>query len=162
MTCTSMIASREKHPAKVQACMYLPCLLLLLSMLPGCHPQARPASAAPDITVLEISKPVYLPAQGSRALAGEQAMCSAWSLDAGEAASFLRLSKPLGEGELHDFDWLPCSIKGRVQAEGVVWDFEINAAGTSTWSSGDEVRLLGCSQAACEPFVILMPGSTGP
>lgn len=130
-------------------------------MLPGCHLQARPASAASDVTVLEIAKPVYLPAQGNRASTDEQAMCSAWSLDAGEAASFFRLSEPLGEGELHDFDWLPCSIKGRVQAEGVVWDFEINAAGTSTWRSGDEARLLGCPQAACEPFVILMPGSTG-
>lgn len=142
--------------------MFLPCLLLLLPMLPGCHPQVRPASSASDFTVLEIAKPVYLPAQGKRASADEQAMCSAWSLDADEAESFFRLSKPLVEGELHDFDWLPCSIRGRVRAEGVVWDFEINAAGTSTWNNGDEARLLGCSQAACEPFVILMPGSAAP
>jgi hypothetical protein len=84
-------------------------------------------------------------------------MCSAWSLDAAQASSLFRLSKPLREGELHDYGWLPCSIKGRVQAEGRTWDFEINAAGTSTWRNGGDARLLGCSQAACEPLVILMP-----
>src|SRR5690606_17215425 len=162
MTCTSMTSSRAKRRAKVQGFTCLPCLLLLLSMLQGCQQQVRPASAASDFSVLEIAKPVYSPAPGARASADEQAMCSAWSLDAGQAESFFRLSNPLGEGELHDYDWLPCSISGRVRAQGTVWDFEINAAGTSTWRNGDEARQLGCSQAACEPFVILMPGESGP
>jgi hypothetical protein len=126
-------------------------------MLLACHPWARPDSAASDITVLEVSEPVYQPVDGTRALAREEAMCKAWSLDKGQAASFLSLSKPLHEGELHDYAWLPCMIKGRVRAGGQVWDFEINAAGTSTLRSGNEARLLGCSQVACEPFVILMP-----
>lgn len=85
-------------------------------------------------------------------------MCKAWSLGKAQAESFFRLSKPLAEGELHGYDWLPCSIKGRLRAEGRTWDFEINAAATSTWRSGDDVRQLGCAQAACEPFVVLMPG----
>ncbi|WP_369979877.1 hypothetical protein [Xanthomonas bundabergensis] len=88
-------------------------------------------------------------------------MCSAWSLDRTQAQSFFGLSRELREGELHDFDWLPCSIKGRVQAQGRVWEFEINAAGTSTWRNGDQARMLGCSQAACEPFVLLMPDGGG-
>lgn len=162
MTCTSMTSSRAKPLAKVQGFTCLSCLLLLLSMLPGCQQQVRPASAASDLSVLEIAEAVYAPAQGTRASAGEEAMCSAWSLDAGQAESFFRLSNPLSEGELHDYDWLPCSISGRVRAQDALWDFEINAAGTSTWRNGDEVRQLGCSQAACEPFVILMPGESGP
>ncbi|MDR6675257.1 hypothetical protein [Xanthomonas sp. 1678] len=113
------------------------------------------------MSVLEIAKAVYQPAPGAARLAGEQAMCSAWSLDRKQAESFFGLSKELGEGELHDFDWLPCSIKGRVQAQGRVWEFEINAAGTSTWRNGDQARMLGCSQAACEPFVVLMPDASG-
>lgn len=140
--------------------MRLPCLLLL-PMLLACHPQARPDNAAPDISVLEVSGSVYAPAQGARAQAAEEAMCKAWSLDADQATAFFRLSKPLGEGELHDFAWLPCTIEGRVQASGRVWNFEINAAGTSIWRDGDEALLLGCAQAACEPFVVLMPDAGG-
>lgn len=88
-------------------------------------------------------------------------MCSAWSLDKAQAASFFGLSRELREGELHDFDWLPCAIKGRLRAQGRVWDFEINAAGTSTWRNGDQARMLGCAQAACEAFVLLMPDVGG-
>jgi hypothetical protein len=131
-------------------------------MLLACHPQARPDSAASEVTVLEVSKPAYRPAKGAPTLADEATMCSAWSLDADQAAAFFRLSKPLGEGELHDYGWLPCTIEGRVQARGRIWSFEINAAGTSIWRDGDEALLLGCAQAACEPFVILMPETGEP
>jgi hypothetical protein len=130
-------------------------------MLLACHPQARPDSGASDLTVLEISKAIYAPAPGSARSAKEEAMCSAWSLDRTQAESFFGLSKELREGELHDYDWLPCSIKGRVQAKGRVWEFEINAAGTSIWRNGDQARMLGCSQAACEPLVVLMPEGLG-
>lgn len=130
-------------------------------MLLGCHPQARADSGAPDVTVLEISKAVYQPAQGAARLAKEEAMCSAWSLDKAQAEAFFGLSRELREGELHDFDWLPCAIKGRLRAQGRVWEFEINAAGTSTWRDGDQARMLGCAQAACAPFVVLMPDVGG-
>ncbi|WP_305806528.1 hypothetical protein [Stenotrophomonas sp. YIM B06876] len=78
-------------------------------------------------------------------------------MDKRQAASLLNLSRELQEGELHQFDWLPCSIKGRTQIQGTVWDFEINAAGTSILRSGERAQLMGCSQSACEPLVILMP-----
>jgi hypothetical protein len=87
-------------------------------------------------------------------------MCDAWTLDKRQAETFFGLSKVLGEGELHDYDWLPCSISGRLQAKGKIWDFEINAAGTSTWRNGGDAILMGCSQAACEPLVILMPDAS--
>jgi hypothetical protein len=40
---------------------------------------------------------------------------------------------------------------------GQEWVFEINAAGTSTWTAAGQTRLPGCADASCEPFVILMP-----
>lgn len=104
-----------------------------------------------------MSAPVYEPAAGARHAANEEAMCKAWTLDKAQAESFFRLSKPLREGERHDYDWLPCSIKGRLRANGRDWDFEINAAGTSTWIDGEQALSFGCSQAQCEPLVILMP-----
>ena len=39
----------------------------------------------------------------------------------------------LGDG----YYWLPCSIKGRLVADGRPWDFEINAAATAVWRDGD-------------------------
>ncbi|WP_132985003.1 hypothetical protein [Luteimonas terricola] len=130
----------------------------MLPMLGACQSQVRSGSASPaGVTVLEIAQADYQPADGSGSSDAEAAACSAWSLDTHQAEAFFGLSEQLPEGGLHDFYWLPCSIKGRLQAEGREWAFEINAAGTSTWRSSDDVRLLGCSRSACEPFVILMP-----
>jgi len=104
---------------------------------------------------------VYRPAPGAPGTDSEASSCRSWSLDKSQVEAFFDLSQPLAEGELHRFSWLPCSISGRLEAEGREWDFEINAAGTSVWRSSDETRLLGCSQAACEAFVILMPDDPG-
>ena len=109
--------------------------------------------------VLDVSAAEYQPAQGARASISEQATCNAWSLGRQQAARVLRLSTELGEGELHGFDWLPCSIKGQASVHGTTWQFEINAAGTSTWRNGERTRLMGCSQPACEPLLILTPHS---
>lgn len=136
-------------------------------MLAACQPQARSdslltgtaGSPAMDITVLQVGAAAYQPSPGSTPSASDAAACQAWSLDAQETGSFLALSTVLPEGALHDFSWLPCTISGRMQAEGREWAFEINAAGTSIWRAGDETRLMGCRQRACEPFVILMPES---
>lgn len=130
-------------------------------MLAACQPSPRsdsvgaPAVSARGIAVLDVASPDYHPK--ATASDDEAAMCAQWSLDESQAEAFFALSEPLAEGELHDFGWLPCSISGRLQAEGREWTFEINAAGTSTWRNADETRLLGCARAACEPFVILMP-----
>ena len=156
---------REKPPAKAQGCIrpLRRLFLLPLPLLLACQPHPRdPAdSARADLTVIDVSAPLYQPADGARYLANEAAMCKAWVLDKTQVESFFRLSKPLREGERHGYDWLPCSIKGRLRARGRDWDFEINAAGTSTWISGEEVASFGCSQAQCEPLVILMPDTTG-
>ncbi len=122
----------------------------------ACHPQGRHADAPGTVRVLEISKAEYAPRQGERAIPAEEAACKAWVLDKQQAETFFRLSKPLKEGELHDYDWLPCSIKGQLTADGKPWSFEINAAGTSTWRSKDQAKLLGCAQPACAPLILMM------
>lgn len=161
-----MTPFHARHPAKAPAFTHLPrlALFLMLAMLVACQPQARNDSASPrapdsltDVNVLEISPARYQPTDASRASQAEADACGAWSLDHQQAEAFFGLSEQLPEGRLHDFHWLPCSINGRLQAEGREWAFEINGAGTSTWRSGDDVRLLGCARSACEPLVILMP-----
>ena len=161
-----MTPFHARHPAKVPASTSLPRLawLLMLPMLGACQSQVHSASSsasAPSsrtgVTVLEIAPSHYQPADSARTSQAEAEACRAWSLDEQQAEAFFGLSEQLPEGRLHDFYWLPCSIKGRLQAEGREWSFEINGAGTSTWRSNDDVRLLGCSLSACEPFVILMP-----
>lgn len=119
------------------------------------HTGGAASRAAP--TVLEIASAAYQPRDGSRTSQTEADACAAWSLDKQQAEAFFALSEQLQEGQLHDFHWLPCSIEGRLQAEGREWRFEINGAGTSIWRSGDDARLLGCTRSACEPFVILLP-----
>lgn len=108
--------------------------------------------------MLELSSPVYDAtnvAGDGRAL---EAQCKGWSIDARQAEAFLSLSKPItGEQKHAKFYDLPCSAHGRVRWDNLVWDVEINAAATATLISGDETHLLGCSDPACEPLVLLMP-----
>ncbi len=84
----------------------------------------------------------------------------AWSLGREQAEAFFRASRPITAEERHArFYDLPCAIRGRLQAEGRTWEFEIDAAATATWTSGGETRLFGCSDPACEPLVLMMPES---
>ena len=164
-----MTSFHGRLPAKALASTFLPCLAWALTMLilGACQPQLRSddegegtaGNARADLVVLEISKARYQPSGGTTPKEAEAAACATWSMDPRQAEAFFSLSTQLPEGGLHDFYWLPCSIEGRLQAEGREWTFEINAAGTSTWHSEGESRLLGCSAKACEPFVILMPES---
>lgn len=108
--------------------------------------------------VLDVRAAEYHPAPGAHASSAEEAICLSWSLDKQQAGRFLTLSTELGEGELHRFDWLPCSIKGRASVQGAMFEFEINAAGTSTWRNGETTRLMGCSLAECGSLLILVPG----
>lgn len=126
------------------------------SSAPG-NERIAPAMSATSIEVIELVPSRYDPPGESHPRAGEAATCRAWTLDAREAAEFFRLSRPLAEGELHDFDWLPCSISGRLRAEGREWTFEINAGATSIWRGDGETRLLGCDRDGCGQYVILAP-----
>lgn len=121
-------------------------------------PRADGAQAPAGPAVLEISAPVY----DATGAAGDgpalEAQCKAWSLTREQAETFFRLSKPITGEEKHGAYYdLPCSVKGRLQAEGRTWDFAIDGAATSTWTSGAETRSFGCSDPACEPLVLMMP-----
>lgn len=164
-----MTSSPGRLPAKVRGCIHRllrRTAILLPVLLAACQSPTsgdRRATSNPPtdaFEVLEVAAARYHPTPSTTANAAEGAECKAWALDARQAAAFFRLSRPLGEGELHDFAWLPCSIDGRLRMEGREWAFEINAAGTSIWRSGDEARLLGCDRAECEAYVILMPERT--
>lgn len=140
---------------------------LLVPLLSACQTQVRspdsdtraPLPVPVGVSVLEIAPSVYQPSEGQQRTDSEASACQAWTLGAAQAEAFFELSTPLPEGALNDFSWLPCTISGRLAAEGVEWTFQINAAGTSTWRAGGEARLLGCADRACAPFVILMPDS---
>jgi hypothetical protein len=78
-------------------------------------------------------------------------------LSKAQAESFFKLSKTLPDGAGHEYDVLPCTIKGRLRAEGREWEFEINAGARSTWRDKDDIRKFGCADKACEPLVLSMP-----
>lgn len=127
-------------------------------MLPACsnsrpHPRAEPGA----IEVLEIGASQYDAAGAGGDGPALAADCKRWSLTRKEAETFFRHSRLIADGGGHDFYALPCHIAGRLRAEGRTWDFRIGAAATATWSSGDEVRRLGCKARECEPLVLLMP-----
>ncbi|WP_242104107.1 MULTISPECIES: hypothetical protein [unclassified Lysobacter] len=141
------------------ACTSLLCAtstILACSNPPAPRAETPLAGGAPEI--LEISAPVYDPTGARGDGPRLEAECKRWSLTREQAGTFFRLSQPItGEQKHHEFYYLPCSIRGRLRSDGHSWDFEINAAATATWSSGNEVRTFGCSDPACEPLVLMMP-----
>ena len=134
------------------------CLLAGAGMLAlvGGSP-ALAGNTDPGITILDVSPSLYQPAPGTARVASDADACKTWSLDKQKVAALWRLSTELREGEQHDYYWLPCSIKGHARIQGATWAFEINAAGTSTWRSGNTTRSMGCAQAACASLIVLMP-----
>lgn len=88
--------------------------------------------------------------------------CKAWRLSEADAARFFALAQEYPDGLGDAYYWLPCSIKGRLIADGRAWEFEINAAATATWRDGETYRRWGCSARACAPLALLMPDGNGP
>lgn len=85
------------------------------------------------------------------------ASCRAWVLDRDQVARFFAASQEYPDGFGDAFYSLPCTISGELRAQGRLWTYEINAAATATWTSGETVRRFGCAKATCEPLVLLMP-----
>lgn len=88
--------------------------------------------------------------------------CKAWRLSEADVIKFFALAQEYPDGLGDAYYWLPCSIKGRLIADGRAWEFEINAAATATWRDGDTYRRWGCSARACAPLALLMPDGNGP
>lgn len=161
MASTSTTRSRTRHRAKALAC-----LCLVPPLLAGCSsPLARPAdpllgqtaSAGSNVVVQSVGPASYKPAPGSTPDAALEASCKAWKLDAAGVARFFAASREYPDGTHDAFYWLPCTISGTLQAQGKTWHYQINAAATATWTSGETTRTYGCTDAACTPLVLLMP-----
>lgn len=88
---------------------------------------------------------------------GLEASCKAWTLDRAGVAAFFTASREYPDGAGDAFYSLPCTIEGELQAEGKTWHYQINAAATATWTSGDQTRTFGCTAQACSKLVLLMP-----
>ncbi|WP_141233403.1 hypothetical protein ABU614_06275 [Lysobacter firmicutimachus] len=126
----------------------------------ACAHAPPPATGRGVIDVLQVEAAVFDDPAGRDAAL--RPACRAWRLSEGQIAAFFAASRELREGGRHDFYWLPCTIGGRLRADGREWSFSINAAATATWRDGDTVREWGCDAAACEPLVLLMPDGHEP
>lgn len=127
-------------------------------MLPACsNSRPHPRAESGVIDVLEIGASEYDPAGARGDGPALAAACKGWSLTRQQAEAFFRHSQPIADGGGHPFYALPCHIAGRLRAEGRIWDFRIDAAATATWTSGDDIRRLGCAARECESLVLLMP-----
>jgi hypothetical protein len=112
--------------------------------------------------VQTVGAPAYAPQQGRAPDAGLEASCRSWRLDRAGVARFFAASREYPDGLQDAFYVLPCTISGQLQAQGKTWTYQINAASTATWTSGDVVRTFGCTASACTPLVLMMPdGNAG-
>jgi hypothetical protein len=109
------------------------------------------------IVVESVGAPAYAPAPDKAPDAALAKSCRAWTLDRDRVARFFAASREYPDGLGDAFYSLPCTITGRLQAEGQSWTYTINAAATATWVNGDTVRKFGCSASACKPLVLMMP-----
>ncbi|MGO1068645.1 hypothetical protein [Lysobacter sp. CA199] len=130
----------------------------MASALVGCA-DARVRDGAPHIVRIDAAQ---MDAGADARQASLAQACQAWSLKPDQAARYFRHAQEYPDGTGDRFYWLPCSIKGRLLAAGREWEFEINAAATATWRSGDTLRRWGCSDRACRPLVLLMPDGNRP
>jgi hypothetical protein len=136
-----------------------------MPLLVACsNPQARHANAndhneasAAGVVVKSVGAPVYTPLPGKTDDRAMAASCRAWVLDRDQVARFFAASHEYPDGFGDAFYSLPCTISGELRAQGRLWTYEINAAATATWTSGETVRRFGCAEAVCEPLVLLMP-----
>lgn len=131
-------------------------LATALSLLAaGCAHAPQGATPGSAIEVLQVDAAVLDDSAGRDAAL--RAACRGWRLSKRQVAAFFAAAHALREGERHDFYWLPCTIGGRLRADGREWTFSIDAAATALWRDGGTVREWGCDAPACEPLVLLMP-----
>lgn len=160
MTSMNTTAFRTKHAAKALSFTALAltmCSILACTSRPDHLAKSQPQSTD-AITVVRISRPSYNARGEQGSGAALRSECDRWKIDRKQAATFFRLSERISSETAHrDFYYLPCSVTGELEAEGKVWNFEINAAATATWVNGDEIRSFGCSNPACKPLVVMMP-----
>ncbi|MDN5780466.1 MAG: hypothetical protein L0H23_00345 [Luteimonas sp.] len=128
----------------------LPVMLLLMDAAGIGHP--GPADETPGpLRVVDVEAPRHGGAEGSPL----ESACRNWRLSDRDVARFFELSETYAQSPYSAFYQVPCSISGKIEAEGKAWDFVIDGGGTATWSHGNETRYFGCSAKACEPLVLM-------
>lgn len=120
---------------------------------------ARPAvDIAQSSRIIEVSRSEYSGPPGDAL----EVACGAWRLSDRQVATFFKLSRRYEESPYAAFYQVPCSISGKIEAEGKAWDFVIGGGGTATWSHDSETRYFGCGVRACESLVLMPTDFMGP
>ena len=135
-------------------------MVLSLPILTACHPEVRTGDRS--VRILTLLAPASETSSDSGPDRKLEAACKDWSLNKEQATRFFNLSQEYPENPRRAFNWLPCSIKGTLVADNVIWNFEINAASTATWTRQEEHRYWGCSDRECEALVLMMPDGAQP
>ncbi|WP_140728017.1 MULTISPECIES: hypothetical protein [Gammaproteobacteria] len=105
------------------------------------------------VEVLEVNAPSYTGREGDSL----QKACGGWSLSKLDVKRFFQLSNSYKESPYEEFYQVECSITGKLQVGGRVWDYEINGGGMAQWKAAGEVRYWGCVANECRSLVLLPP-----
>lgn len=123
------------------------CLILLSGILAGCGLKQTERNA-PTVTVNAAR-------YGGAPHDPLRAACQRWRLTSAQVERFFAISQRYSDTPYDRYYLLPCDITGTLHAEQRMWIFEINAGGTATWRSGEEIRHWGCSANECAAMVLL-------
>lgn len=117
------------------------------AVLPVCLCACAVAAHASGVEVLSISPTPH------DATASTQWMpqCDAWRLTKAQARTFFTIAEKIDGFEFHErYDHARCRVTGAVRVDGVVWQYDINAAAKATLrnKAGTKVMHMGCDKPA--------------
>jgi len=118
----------------------------------GCSLALSTAGGAETPRIIEVAAAEYSGPSGDAL----ESACRNWHLTDRQVATFFELGEAYEQSPYSAFYQLPCSISGKLEADGKAWNFVIDGGGTATWSHGNETRYFGCSAKACEPLVLML------
>ena len=132
--------------------------MLAAATLAACHPASTRPSSDHAVRVIRVGTAQYEGTAGG----GEEAACRKWRLSASQVERFFSLSKSFEDSPYSAFYQVPCSIRGELQAQGRVWDFQINGGATAVWTSGEQTRYWGCTDEQCAGLVLIAADGMDP
>ena len=126
-----------------------------MTALTACQSGSRPPSS--DTSGLQVTSVSAAAPDPSSSDAGRfPGDCDRWGLTAAQAEAFFALSTELDASAYHhDYDTSRCMIAGQLVEDGRQWEFRINGAAKGYWSDGTHMRYFGCTDAACDPLVLV-------
>ncbi len=125
-------------------------MLLLSSLLPACGPVVL-SHEGKGIGRVEIEAASFSGRDGDPLYKA----CQDWSMTEADVRRFFSLSTPYEDNPYSEFYQLPCSISGRIEVDGQVWDYEINAGGVGKWTGKGKSRYWGCAAKECASLLLL-------